>query len=689
MPYGVFSHRAPQKLQFFNSSILQFFNPSILQSFNFQFYNSSILQFFNFLKVQPLQILKEYWGYDSFRGIQSDIIESICSGRDTLGLMPTGGGKSICFQVPALMMEGLCIVVTPLISLMKDQVQQLKNRGIKAEALYSGLMREDIVRLLDNAVHGAYKLLYISPERLSSDLFLAKLARMRQVSMIVVDEAHCISQWGYDFRPSYLQIAKIRQLLPNADVPVLALTATATPKVVDDIQACLRFKEKNVFSMSFERKNLIYVVRETEDRAGEMLHILQRVPNGSAIVYTRTRQQTVDIARYLEENGITASNYHAGLTDAEKDYRQINWTKNRVRVMVATNAFGMGIDKPDVRMVIHYNMPDSLEAYFQEAGRAGRDGKMSYAVLLYNQQDIKTLNRRVPETYPDIDYVRQTYENVACFLQVGVGEALGRTFYFPMETFCRLFHQFPVQTNAALNLLNNAGYIEYHEEQEFKSALHFILRKEELYRLYAMDEETDLLVQTILRTYSGVFANFVYVEETNLSHLTGLKPERVYQILKDLHHQRVIDFIPRRKTPTIGYTVARVDTELIALPSIVYEDRKADFQQRIDEIAHYVTSTDTCRSRLLLNYFGEKADHDCGQCDVCLAKKKTPSAHLDEVQKAIQAIKERLQDGQEHPLAELKTLPIKSSVLDEAIRHMTGEELISTRGMSVTLNGKA
>ena len=634
---------------------------------------------------KPLDILKEYWGYDSFRGIQSDIIESILQGRDTLGLMPTGGGKSICFQVPALMLEGLCIVVTPLISLMKDQVQQLKNRGIKAEAVYSGMMHEDIIRVLDNAVLGAYKLLYISPERLSSELFLAKLERMRQVSMIVVDEAHCISQWGYDFRPSYLQIAKIRHLLPTDDVPVLALTATATPKVVDDIQERLGFREKNAFSMSFERKNLIYVVRETEDRVGEMLHVLEGVPNGSAIVNTRTRQQTVEIARYLEEKGITASNYHAGLTDAEKDYRQVNWTKNRVHVMVATNAFGMGIDKPDVRIVIHYNMPDSLEAYFQEAGRAGRDGKMSYAVLLYNRQDLKTLHRRVPETYPDIDYVKQTYENVSYFLQVGVGEAKGRNFYFPIETFCQRFHQFPVQTNAALQLLNNAGYLEYHEEQDFKSALHFILRKEELYRIYETDGDTDLLIQTILRTYTGVFANFVYIEETLLSHLTGLTPERVYQILKDLHHNRIIDFIPHRQTPTVGYSIARVDTEYISLPPMVYEDRKADFQQRIEEIVHYVTSTDTCRSRMLLTYFGEKTDHDCGQCDVCLAKKKTSAAHEDDIKKAIQTITVFLQDGNEHQLTDLKHLPIQTAILDEAVRYMTDEELLIVDGLKVTL----
>lgn len=636
-----------------------------------------------------LDVLKQYWGYDSFRGIQSDIIESICSGRDTLGLMPTGGGKSICFQVPALSLDGLCIVITPLISLMKDQVQQLKNRGVRAETVHAGMMHEDIVRVLDNAVLGGYKLLYVSPERLSSDLFLAKLQRMQKVSMLVVDEAHCVSQWGYDFRPSYLLIAKIRQLLPP-HVPVLALTATATPKVVDDIQERLGFCQKNVFTMSFERKNLIYVVRETEDRAEEMLHILQSVPQGSAIVYARTRQQTYDIARYLEENGVTASNYHAGLTNAEKDFRQTNWMKNRVRVMVATNAFGMGIDKPDVRLVIHFNMPDSLEAYFQEAGRAGRDGQNSYAVLLYNRQDILTLNRRVPETYPTLDYVRTTYENVSSFLQVGVGEALGRNFYFPIDTFCRLFHQFPVQTTSALHLLNNAGYIEFHEEQEFKSAVHFILRKEDLYRIYETDEETDAVIQAILRNYSGVFANFVYIEETNLFHLTGIKAERVYQILKDLHHRRIIDFIPHRKTPTICYTVARVDTDLVSLPPSVYDDRKAEFQKRIDEIAHYVSSTETCRSRMLLEYFGEEIHHDCGQCDVCLEKKRAENQCHTQMEQAIQTITAFLQDGEFHPLKDLASLQgITMPQIDEAIRQMAQEERIIVQDTQVRLAQKA
>ena len=637
------------------------------------------------IDIQTLEILKQYWGYDSFRGIQEKVIESVCDGRDTLGLMPTGGGKSICFQVPALALDGLCIVVTPLISLMKDQVLQLKLRGIKAEAVYSGMMRDDIVRVLDNCVHGAYKLLYISPERLSSELFLAKLERLRKVSLIVVDEAHCISQWGYDFRPSYLQVARIRHLLPS-DVPVLALTATATPKVVDDIQERLGFREKNVFSMSFERKNLIYVVRETEDRAGEMLHILQSVPQGSAIVYTRTRQQTVDVARFLEENNITASNYHAGLTDAEKDYRQANWTKNRVRVMVATNAFGMGIDKPDVRLVIHYNMPDSLEAYFQEAGRAGRDGKTAYAVLLYNKQDVRTLYRRVPEAYPDLEYIRKTYENVSFFLQVGVGEALGRTFYFPMDSFCRIFHQFPVQTNSALRLLNNAGYIEYHEEQEFKSALHFILKKEELYRIYETDADTDLVIQTILRTYPGVFANFVYIEEINLAHLTGLAAERIYYILKDLHHHRIIDFIPHKKTPVVCYTMARVETDSVNLPPSVYEERKMDFQKRIDEISEYVTSVEKCRSRMLLSYFGEEDAADCGQCDVCLARKKAHVNKCNDVKQAVQMVTEFLQDGKEHRLTELKSLPIQTPLLEEAVRCMAAEELLVVDGMKIKFN---
>ena len=634
--------------------------------------------------MKPLDILRQHWGYDSFRGIQSEVIESILSGRDTLGLMPTGGGKSICFQVPALLLDGLCLVVTPLISLMKDQVQQLKDRGVRAEAVYSGMMREDIIRVLDNAVLGAYKLLYISPERLASELFMAKLERMRQVSLIVVDEAHCISQWGYDFRPSYLQIARVRQLLPKSDVPILALTATATPRVVADIQERLGFRAENVLSMSFERKNLVYVVRETEDRPAEMLRVLRGVP-GSAIVYTHTRQQTVDVARWLEENGITASNYHAGLTNAEKDFRQANWTKGRVRVMVATNAFGMGIDKPDVRLVIHFSTPDSLEAYFQEAGRAGRDGRMAYAVLLYNHQDVKLLAKRVDETYPSIDFVKQTYENVCYFLQVGVGEAQGRTFSFPIETFCRRFRMWPVTVNSALHLLNNAGYIWYEQEKEFRSALHFILRRDELYRLHETDEQTDQVIQAVLRNYPGVFANFVYIEETFLSHETGLTPGQVYLILKALHQNRVIDFIPRRNTPTVGFPIARVDSEYISLPPMVYKDRRANFQERIKEVERYVTSGNTCRSRMLLEYFGEHTDHDCGHCDVCLANKRKASDQATDLQGAIHIITTFLQDGELHPVSDLKQLGIHPDLIDQALQQMAHEDLLESQDMKIKL----
>lgn len=633
-------------------------------------------------------LLKQYWGYDAFRGIQADIVRSVCEGHDTLGLMPTGGGKSICFQVPALAMDGLCIVVTPLVSLMRDQVRGLHQRGIQAEAIYSGMMKDDILRILDNSVLGAYKLLYVSPERLNSELFRSKLQRMRQISMVVVDEAHCISQWGHDFRPAYRRIADLRLLLPQSDVPVLALTATATPEVVEDIQRQLAFRKSNVLSMSFERKNLIYVVRETEDRACEMLNVLTGVGQGSAIVYVRSRQETAEVARYLEEHGITATNYHGGLTTAERNLRQSNWENNRVRVMVATNAFGMGVDKPDVRVVLHLAMPDSPEAYFQEAGRAGRDGKTSYAVLLFNRRDLSTLHRRVGENYPPLDYVRKTYENVAYFLQVGEGEGQGRTFYFPIETFCKRFNQFPVQTQSALRLLHNAGYLEYCEGQDFKSALHFILRKEELYRIGDMGEEADSVIQVVLRNYTGVFAGFVYVEETFVAHAAGLSAARVYEIFKELHRRRIIDFIPHRHTPTVGYPIARIDTDLVTLLPSVYEERKDHFLQRIKAMERYVTASDICRSRLLLNYFGEVHAPDCGQCDVCVARsrKRVTQDSLESVRKAREAVVSLLSDGESHAVTELKSLKVPMDVLETALHRMTEEEEVLLCGGKIRMN---
>jgi len=630
-----------------------------------------------------IDILKQYWGYDSFRGIQEAIITSIGEGHDTLGLMPTGGGKSICFQVPALTMDGLCIVITPLIALMKDQVLQLKLRGIRAEAVYSGMSRDDIVRVLDNCVHEGVKFLYVSPERLSSELFIAKLQRLRKVCMIVVDEAHCVSQWGYDFRPSYLKIAEIKRYIPY-EVPVLALTATATPIVVDDIQAQLEFRENCVFRMSFERKNLIYVVRRTSNKAEELVHIINSIPQGSVIVYVRNRKLTSDLARYLTSLGIPAINYHAGLTNAEKDYRQTNWAKDRVRVMVATNAFGMGIDKPDVRLVIHYNAPDSLEAYFQEAGRAGRDGKTSYAVFLLLGDEAKTLHKRVSQTYPDIDYVKRTYEDMCCFLQVGVGEAEGRTFDLDLSKFCIFFKHFAALADSALKLLTTAGYIEYCEEHDYKSALRFVLRKEELYRLGGQGEDADCLMHAILRKYSGVFATFVYIEETLLSHATEIPVERIYEILKEWNRNRIIDYIPHRNTPTVTFTLPRLDTERIVLGPSVYHDRKEDFKNRIEKMVNYITSDDFCRSRLLLEYFGEKGAKDCGRCDVCLSRKQ--DLLQSELDSATIGIHEVLSDGEIHQIKEIRNLPYQPSFVDEALRNMLNNEEIISDGITIKLN---
>lgn len=560
-----------------------------------------------------LTILKRYWGYLDFRGIQRDIIESIGSGRDTLGLMPTGGGKSITFQVPALAQEGVCIVVTPLIALMKDQVNHLRQRGIRAAALYSGLSHEEIVVTLENCIFGGYKFLYISPERLSSELFLTKLRHIH-VSFITVDEAHCISQWGYDFRPSYTRIADIRRLLP--DVPVLALTATATPAVVDDIQQQLAFREgKGVFRMSFERRNLVYVVRTTEDKLSELFHILNSVP-GTAIVYTRSRKRTQELTRELVSRGISALYYHAGLSPAEKDRRQEEWQQGRTRVMVATNAFGMGIDKADVRVVVHVDVPDAPEAYFQEAGRAGRDGQRAYAVLLYHKGDRAKLLRRVPDTFPDISFIRTVYEHLCFYFQLAVGDGLNVTYDFSLEEFCRCFKHFPVPVNNALHLLARAGYLEYTEEPDNSSRLMFTVHRDELYRLHETPPALEDLLRSVLRNYGGVFSDYVYIDESLLSRQTGQDAQQVYQNLLALTRQRILHYIPRRQMPSVTFLCKRVDTERVVLPATVYDERKTAYTERIEAMLHYAEA-DECRATLLLRYFGCDDGKPCGRCDVC------------------------------------------------------------------------
>ena len=563
-----------------------------------------------------LSILKKYWGYDGFRGIQREIIESIGNGRDTLGLMPTGGGKSITFQVPALSREGICIVVTPLIALMKDQVRNLRGRGIKAAAVYSGLSREEILVTLENCIFGNYKFLYVSPERLASDIFLAKVRHM-PVSFLTVDEAHCISQWGYDFRPSYTRIAEIRKILP--DIPVLALTATATPEVVKDIQRQLAFREENAFRMSFERKNLAYIVRHTEDKFGELIHILNST-KGSAIVYTRSRRNTRETTEKLQAAGMSATFYHAGLNDAEKDLRQHQWQEDKIRIMVATNAFGMGIDKPDVRVVVHLDMPGSLEEYYQEAGRAGRDERKAYAVALCSPTDTAQLKKRISDEFPPKEFIYRVYEALGNYFQIAVGYGLDTVHDFMLTDFCSAFKLPITQTHSAIKLLELAGYLEYVEEVDNASRLIFTATREELYSYLRQDELTDAVIKTILRSYTGLFADYVYINESLIATRAGCTPDEVYHLLVGLSKYRIVNYVPQKKTPLIIYRQVREEQKYLSIPRSAYEERKARNEARISKVLEYIHNTHICRTRILLGYFGEKQDKDCGTCDVCLQR---------------------------------------------------------------------
>lgn len=627
-----------------------------------------------------LKVLQQYWGYPDFRGIQRNIIESIGEGRDTLGLMPTGGGKSITFQVPALVKEGVCIVITPLIALMKDQVVHLCERGIQADAIYSGRTRQEIVQVLENCIFGGVKILYISPERLSSELFQKKLSHMK-VSFITVDEAHCISQWGYDFRPSYLSIADIRKLKPDA--PILALTATATPDVVEDIQDRLGFKDKNVFKMSFYRKNLAYVVRNSSDKFQELVHILRSVP-GSSIVYVRSRKRCKEISNALNDSGISATFYHAGLDSATKDERQDKWQHDEVRTMVATNAFGMGIDKPNVRVVIHIDCPDSLEAYFQEAGRAGRDGNKAYAVLLYNDGDQRKLEKRIVDSFPTKEYIADVYEHLAYFYQIGIGSGKGRTFEFNIEKFCFTYKYFPIPVDSALRILERSGYIHYESDPDDNARVMFKLTREDLYCLRTTNPDEENVITTLLRLYGGLFTDYAYIDESMIAMQTGINKQQLYLILKSLSNRKIIDFIPRKKIPYITYLQRREDGSSIFISHEVYEERKEQYIRRIRCIEAYAKNDHVCRSRQLLRYFGEENDKDCKKCDVCLSN-VSENVQENRLATGRNRIIELLDHKDEVTLQDIESIDLSKDIIDNALQQLIDENIIAIKGTQVIL----
>lgn len=616
-------------------------------------------------------ILKKHWGYESFRPLQEDIIMSVLSGRDTLGLMPTGGGKSITFQVPAMALPGLTVVVTPLISLMKDQVDNLRRRRVKAVYLHSGMTVRESKIAREKLINGGAKLLYVSPERLRNQRFIQEL-RMTEVSLIVVDEAHCISQWGYDFRPSYLNIRSLRKIFPK--VNVLALTATATPHVESDILRQLEMKDAALFRMSFSRSNLNYIVRNTETKIYEIFHILSRT-EGSAIVYVRSRKRTREIAEYLSSAGISSTYYHAGLDISLKEERQNEWQRSGVRVMVATNAFGMGIDKPDVRVVIHFDMPPSLEEYYQEAGRAGRDGKKSYVVLLTSRADSGLLRRRVTETFPPREEIKMLYERVCNYLHVSMDEGYEKLAEFDVERFCEVFSYQRRRCLACLHLLGQAGYLEYLEETEHRSRVMMTCTREELYHVDRLSADADLVLTRILRLYSGLFAEYVYIDERVISRESGIDERRVYESLLELGRRKVLSYVPRSRSPYIYFPTAREDKRYVMIGKDIYEDRKKVISERTEAMIDYGFGKGKCREKILLEYFGEQDGKDCGRCDICRGRnQRSGGKEENRLARIVEYIRSR-PGGADIRIME-RDLRIVPSQLSEYLSYLCGEGLV-------------
>ncbi|MCD4774314.1 MAG: RecQ family ATP-dependent DNA helicase [Bacteroidales bacterium] len=598
-------------------------------------------------------ILIKYWGYSEFRPMQEDIINSVLEGKDTLALLPTGGGKSVCFQVPAMAKEGLCLVVTPLIALMKDQVENLRKNGIKAVAIHSGMHKGEIDLAMDNCFYGNVKFLYVSPERLSSPDFRAAIQNMN-INLLAVDEAHCISQWGYDFRPPYLKIAEVKTLIP--DIPILALTATAVPEVVKDIQKKLEFKKENLFQKSFARENLTYVVFQEDDKLGRLLRIVNKI-NGTGIIYVRNRRKTREISEFLKNNKISSEYYHAGLDASTRTKRQNDWMKGKIRVIVSTNAFGMGIDKSNVRLVIHMDIPDSLEAYFQEAGRAGRDGKQSYAVLLFENADIINSKQNLKTSFPERDVIKAVYQGLGNYFQLAVGSGKDVAFDFDLNDFCKNYNFSPLIAYNSLKFLEKEAYILMNEFVDVSSKIHFLLNKEDLYRFQIENKFYDGFIKLILRSYSGVFNDFININENEIANRSDINSTSVIKYLQQLNKLDVLTYIPRKNKPQILFSRQRFDRKDLLISKENYKDRKSSASKRVQSVIDYATSKNKCRSQYLLSYFGENDSTRCGKCDVCVERNKINinEIEFDNVVKQIKPF--------------LKKNP---HTLDEIVKHVEG-----------------
>ncbi len=632
------------------------------------------------------EVLKTFWGYNSFRDGQKEIIDSVSSGKDTIALLPTGGGKSVCFQVPALMNDGVAVVISPLIALMKDQVENLKRVGVSAICIHSGLSFQEIDTALDNAIYGDVKFLYVSPERLQTDLFKYRVQKMR-VNLLVIDEAHCISQWGYDFRPSYLQISQIRQLLPQS-TPVIAVTATATPQVVEDIKEKLQLRNPAIFSTGFGRKNITYVVRECSDKWGNLLRVCNGV-KGSGIVYARERKKCVELCDFLNENGVPALFYHAGLEKRERTLRQEAWMKGEKRVMVATNAFGMGIDKSDVRFVLHYEIPDSIEAYFQESGRAGRDGIESYAVLLWNSSDLKRLRTIHSIMFPPLEYISDIYQKVFNYLNVAYEEGKGRAFKFQLNDFAAHFKLNAPMAYYAIKYIEQEGYWELTDIVESPAKVMFCVNRDELYSIQLKDQSLDILIKAMLRMYTGIFSNLTSIDIEALCRITSDSSEGLIEKLKNLSTKGIIIYKSSFKMPLLITNYERLVEKNLYLPESRYLERKSSYEKRIESMIGYVTNTEMCRNRLLVGYFGQSASADCGKCDTCLKKKRKDAKYcsIEAAQIEREIICKIKEAGGTITITQLKTSTIGSyDLFPEVLEQMLDKGFLKLNGNRFILN---